>query len=109
MHVTEHSQAACRQTNDMYNVALMVGFEMLTGSRPDWYLWYARKFQMCQWTIASAPKHPALANVLETIMDVFATHTDDEVMKKGWDARTYLFRTLICIKGYGGDWTRHLV
>ena len=49
-----------QQTNDFFNVDLMVGFEVVT-EREDWAQWYARKFQMCQWTMAGRAGHPVFA------------------------------------------------
>lgn len=50
----------------------IAGFEMVT-TRPDWQLWYAKQFQLCQWTMASAPRHEILRRLLESIQQYFAT------------------------------------
>eukprot|EP00041_Stephanoeca_diplocostata_P030156 m.905312 g.905312 ORF g.905312 m.905312 type:complete len:996 (+) comp23699_c0_seq2:471-3458(+) len=59
------------------NVDFIVGFEVVT-ERPDWAVWYARKFQLCQWTMAGRKGHPAFRIVLDMIVDWFDTHTDAE-------------------------------
>eukprot|EP01065_Artemidia_motanka_P038192 TRINITY_DN47044_c0_g1_i1.p1 TRINITY_DN47044_c0_g1~~TRINITY_DN47044_c0_g1_i1.p1 ORF type:complete len:934 (+),score=235.41 TRINITY_DN47044_c0_g1_i1:51-2804(+) len=48
-------------------IRLIAGLEVVTGNRSDWYLWWSRRFQMVQWTIAAAPGHPVLARALRRI------------------------------------------
>eukprot|EP01062_Namystynia_karyoxenos_P024921 TRINITY_DN19758_c0_g1_i1.p1 TRINITY_DN19758_c0_g1~~TRINITY_DN19758_c0_g1_i1.p1 ORF type:complete len:952 (+),score=166.79 TRINITY_DN19758_c0_g1_i1:83-2857(+) len=55
-------------------VGLMVGLEIVTGNRADWFKWWSRKFQMVQWTIAAAPGHPALMSVLTRIERLWRQH-----------------------------------
>jgi alpha 1,6-mannosyltransferase len=43
---------------------LIVGIEA-DPDRSDWADWYSRRLQWCQWTLASAPGHPVLADVIE--------------------------------------------
>jgi hypothetical protein len=38
----------CRYANVHHAAGLVVGFEIITGRRPDWYKWFSRKFQLCQ-------------------------------------------------------------
>ncbi|KAI9184423.1 hypothetical protein H9P43_003476 [Blastocladiella emersonii ATCC 22665] len=42
---------------------LVVGVETDT-TRADWADWYSRQFQLCSWTVAAAPGHPAVAAML---------------------------------------------
>ena len=44
-------------------VRLIVGVEADT-DRADWSRWYARRLQWCQWTLAAAPGHPVLEQVI---------------------------------------------
>jgi len=66
-------------TGDWFNVALAVGIEVVVGDRPDWKQYFDRKIQICQWTIASAPGHPALRLVLDKIKYFFDTHSDEQI------------------------------
>ncbi|KAJ9439360.1 hypothetical protein DIPPA_56652 [Diplonema papillatum] len=45
-------------------VKFFTGLEVAAGNRPDWDRWWARKFQMVQWTLASVPGHPVLHRIL---------------------------------------------
>lgn len=67
------------RTHNRFNVGIMVGFEIITGDRPDWHLWFARKFQMCQWMLVSEPRHPILARVVDHIKHQFDIHTDEQI------------------------------
>eukprot|EP00730_Choanoeca_flexa_P006592 TRINITY_DN12182_c0_g2_i12.p1 TRINITY_DN12182_c0_g2~~TRINITY_DN12182_c0_g2_i12.p1 ORF type:complete len:657 (+),score=126.19 TRINITY_DN12182_c0_g2_i12:35-2005(+) len=70
------------RSRTFFNVGMMVGFEVITGTRPDWRKWFARKFQMCQWTIASVPEHPILGRVIDHIWNVFENHTDEQIQTR---------------------------
>lgn len=47
-------------------VGLVVGIEA-DPDQPDWQKWYARRIQLCQWTIQAKPGHPALRNLIAAI------------------------------------------
>lgn len=49
-------------------VGLVVGIEA-DPDRPDWNDWYARRVQMCQWTIQAKPGHPVLRNIVTKITE----------------------------------------
>jgi alpha 1,6-mannosyltransferase len=49
-----------------HQVGLVVGIEA-DPDRDDWADWYARRVQLCQWTIRSKPGHPILADVIAKI------------------------------------------
>lgn len=66
-----------QNSNDYRNVDLIVGFEVVT-MRPDWEQWYARKFQVCQWTIGGRAGHPVFRRVLDKIVEFFKDHTAAE-------------------------------
>jgi alpha 1,6-mannosyltransferase len=55
-------------TSDMKPYGLIVGIEA-DPDRPDWDEWYARRLQLCQWTIASNPGHPVLADIVSSITE----------------------------------------
>jgi hypothetical protein len=46
-----------------------VGFEVITGKRPDWYKWFARKYQV-------AGPHPSLEALARGAADTMATPAD---------------------------------
>jgi len=50
------------------DVGLVVGIEA-DPDRPDWKDWYARRVQMCQWTIQAKPGHPVLRSVIAKITE----------------------------------------
>jgi alpha 1,6-mannosyltransferase len=53
---------------DLKPYGLIVGIEA-DPDRVDWNDWYARRVQLCQWTIASNPGHPVLANIVSSITE----------------------------------------
>lgn len=70
---------------DLKPYGLVVGIEA-DPDRPDWNDWYARRVQLCQWTIASNPGHPALTDIVssiteETLRRQAAGELDKEHMK----------------------------
>lgn len=48
------------------DVGLVVGIEA-DPDQPDWHKWYARRIQLCQWTIQAKPGHPALRKLISAI------------------------------------------
>ena len=51
-------------TRPVQNISLILGFEWIVDPlTPDWREWFAREYQVTQWAMAAAPKHPALRNV----------------------------------------------
>lgn len=48
---------------------LLVGIEADSIGRADWAQWYARRMQICQWTIMSKPGHPILRNTIAAIVE----------------------------------------
>ena len=66
-----------KQTGDFYNVDLIVGFEICT-KREDWRKWFARQFQVSQWTMAGHKGHPVFKSIMDKVAHFFATHTDKE-------------------------------
>lgn len=48
---------------DLSYSEFIVGIEVDT-VRADWADWYARSLQLCQWTMASVPRHPILSWVI---------------------------------------------
>ena len=60
------------------SAAVIVGFEIIT-ERPDWKEWFARKFQMCQWTMAAAPGHDIFKRVIANIKHTFETASDETI------------------------------
>ncbi|KAK9239170.1 nucleotide-diphospho-sugar transferase [Lipomyces kononenkoae] len=48
------------------DTGLMVGIEA-DPDRPDWQDWYARRVQMCQWTIAAKRGHPTVLRIVSHI------------------------------------------
>ncbi|KAJ3129041.1 membrane-bound alpha-1,6- mannosyltransferase Initiation-specific [Nowakowskiella sp. JEL0407] len=48
-------------------LALVVGMEADVVDRSDWFKWYARPLQWCQWTIVGSAKHPVLKSVTDSI------------------------------------------
>eukprot|EP00038_Savillea_parva_P009827 m.186087 g.186087 ORF g.186087 m.186087 type:complete len:963 (-) comp16670_c0_seq1:209-3097(-) len=57
-------------THNFHNIDFIVGFEVVT-DRPDWADWFAARRQLCQWTMAAAPGHPALKRTLNSIRTFF--------------------------------------
>ncbi|PGH12315.1 hypothetical protein AJ79_04381 [Helicocarpus griseus UAMH5409] len=53
---------------DRSTIGLIVGIEA-DPDREDWYKWYSRRVQFCQWTIQSKPGHPVLRDVVATITE----------------------------------------
>ena len=51
-------------TDNYTNVSFIVGVEVETPVR---FQGFARAFQLCQWTFASAPKHPILKRIIDDI------------------------------------------
>lgn len=49
-------------------VGLIVGIEA-DPDRPDWKEWYARRIQLCQWTIQAKPGHPVLRDIVARIVE----------------------------------------
>lgn len=49
-------------------VGLIVGIEA-DPDRADWKQWYARRIQLCQWTIQAKPGHPVLRDIVARIVD----------------------------------------
>ena len=66
-----------RTTGDFFNVDLIVGFEITT-TRKDWKKWFARQFQLSQWTMAGHKGHPVFQGIMDKVAHFFATHTDEE-------------------------------
>lgn len=56
---------------DRLSVGLIVGIEadVISEGRPDWYEWYSRPIQLCQWTIQAKPGHPVLRDVVANITE----------------------------------------
>ncbi|KAL2367182.1 alpha 1,6-mannosyltransferase [Blastomyces gilchristii SLH14081] len=50
-------------------IGLIIGIEADALDREDWYQWYSRQVQFCQWTIQSKPGHPVLRDVVATITE----------------------------------------
>ena len=51
-------------TRPVQNISLILGFEWIVDPlTPDWREWFAREYQITQWAMAAAPKHPVLRNV----------------------------------------------
>ena len=51
-------------TNNYTNVSFIVGVE---AEGPLWKINFARPLQLCQWTFASAPKHPILKRMIDNV------------------------------------------
>ena len=51
-------------TDNYTNVSFIVGVE---AESTEWKKYYARPLQLCQWTFASAPKHPMLKRIIDNI------------------------------------------
>ncbi|KAG9033137.1 membrane-bound alpha-1,6- mannosyltransferase Initiation-specific [Tulasnella sp. JGI-2019a] len=47
--------------------SVIIGVEADVGDRPDWHDWWARPLQIVQWTMASAPSHPIMLDVISRI------------------------------------------
>ena len=62
-------------TIDPGKVGIMIGIEA-DPDRADWHDWYARRVQLCQWTIRSKPGHPALKRVILRIVNETLTRAD---------------------------------
>lgn len=45
-------------------------------------MWFARQFQMCQWSMASVPGHAILGHTIDHIIDQFEGKTDEELQNK---------------------------
>lgn len=74
-----------------------MGFEVITGHRPDWQKWFARKYQLCQvgkdylecqslttsillrqWVMGAVPNHPVLAHTIDHIWEQLRTIPGNE-------------------------------
>lgn len=65
------------------NIRLIVGIEA-DPDRPDWNDYYARRVQFCQWTIAAAPGHPILWELVRRITDeTWKLHDSKKLSKNG--------------------------
>lgn len=49
-------------------VGMVIGIEA-DADRPDWNDWYARRLQLCQWTIQAKPGHPLLRELIARITE----------------------------------------
>ena len=65
---TECLRPIDKWTDNYTNVSFIVAIE---AESTEWEKYYARPLQLCQWTFASAPNHP----ILKTIIDSIATKT----------------------------------
>ncbi|KAG5305032.1 alpha 1,6 mannosyltransferase [Histoplasma capsulatum G186AR] len=54
---------------DRSAIGLIVGIEADAHDREDWYLWYSRQLQFCQWTIQAKRGHPVLRDIVATITE----------------------------------------
>lgn len=64
------------------NVELYIGFEVMT-ERHDWKDWFARKYQICQWTMGGVPGHPVFKLVLKKIVQFFAEFNSEQRERMG--------------------------
>lgn len=65
-------------------IKLILGVEVDMDKYSDWKsMEYARNFQILQWTIASAPNHPILKDIIYQIHDSVQFKTLDKTMVKG--------------------------
>lgn len=48
-----------------YQIRFILGIEQDATMRSDWKDWYARPFQLCQWTFASTAQHPILERAIQ--------------------------------------------
>lgn len=57
---------------DFANVQFIAGFEVVTTKKAVEHHYFAREYQLVQWTMGSAPGHPILRDVIEKIRVYFA-------------------------------------
>ncbi|KAK9370703.1 nucleotide-diphospho-sugar transferase [Lipomyces kononenkoae] len=63
--LTEERAAEVARTIES-DTGLMIGIEA-DPDRPDWQDWYARRVQICQWTIAAKRGHPTVLRIVSHI------------------------------------------
>jgi alpha 1,6-mannosyltransferase len=61
---TECLRPIDKWTDNYTNVSFIVGVE---AESKEWEKYFARPFQLCQWTFASAPNHPILKQIIDNV------------------------------------------